>query len=98
HLWFIDDLLRVFPDACIVWAHRDPFTSIASYCSLISLQWRTLYGEIDTKRLGAHITDRFLQGAERAMAARARANPAQFFDVKFSELVRDPAGMACDIL
>lgn len=91
HLWFVDALLEVFPDACIVWTHRDPLASTASYCSLISLNHRMLYGRIDTHGLGAHIADRFQLGVERAMAARDRHhNPDQFFDVDFVELVKDP--------
>ncbi|MFT6142182.1 MAG: hypothetical protein ACJATT_000577 [Myxococcota bacterium] len=98
HLWFLDELLETFPDAAIVWSHRDPYKSIASYCSLISLQWRTLYGKIDTKGLGAHITKRFHQGVEAAMDARSRANPKQFFDVRFSKFIQDPAAMVSRIL
>ncbi len=92
HLWFIDALLEVFPDACIVWTHRDPVPAIASYCSLISMQWRTLYGGFDPRVLGRHIVHRFHQGTERALAARARAHPDRFFDVNFTDFVNDQAG------
>lgn len=90
HLWFIDDLLRVFPDACIVWTHRDPFDSIASYSSMISLNRRIYHGRVDGPALGAHIRDRFVAGLDRAMAARGRAGEDRFFDVDFRETVRDP--------
>lgn len=94
HLWFIDALLEVFPDARIVWTHRDPVASVASYCSLISLGQRMLYGKIDPSQLGAHIQDRFHTGVQRAMAARARSGKEdQFYDVDFKDLVRDPAGV-----
>jgi len=94
HLWFIDALLEVFPDARIIWTHRDPVASVASYCSLISLGQRMLYGRIDPQQLGAHIQDRFRTGVTRAMAARDRSGkPDQFYDVDFMDLVRDPAGV-----
>ena len=94
HLWFIEDLLEVFPDACIVWTHRDPVSSVASYSSLISLQWRVLYGRIDPTVIGSHIANRFVQGVERAMATRdAVGDENRFFDVDFRELTADPAGM-----
>ncbi len=92
HLWFIDALLDVFPDACIVWTHRDPFPTLASYCSLMSMQWRNLYGEIPVERLGEHMSYRLHQGVELAMAARERHGPERFFDVRFGELVTDPVG------
>ena len=94
HLWFIDALLEVFPDARIVWTHRDPVASVASYCSLISLGQRMLYGRIDPGKLGAHIQDRFHTGVTRAMAARDRSGKEdQFYDVDFKDLVRDPAAV-----
>jgi len=91
HLWFLDALLEVFPDACIVWTHRDPFRSVASYCSLISIAWRSLYGRFDPHDVGTHIEDRFLRGVERAMKARdAYGDESRFFDVEFSDLVQNP--------
>ncbi len=97
HLWFIDTLLDTFPDACIVWTHRDPYPTIASYCSLMSMQWRTLFGRIHGARIGRHMEMRLLQGIERALAARAKADPARFYDVRFSELVADPVAVTRDI-
>ncbi|MCB9675630.1 MAG: sulfotransferase [Alphaproteobacteria bacterium] len=89
HLWFLDALLTVFPDACIAWTHRDPYKSIASYCSLISMQWRTMYGSFDPADVGRHIEERFLVGVDRAMAVRDRVGDGRFFDVNFSALVKD---------
>lgn len=94
HLWFVRALLEVFPDACVVWTHRDPVASVASYCSLSSLQRRMLYGHIDRPAIGAHIRDRFRVGVERAMAARAQiGDDSRFFDVDFKSLVTDPIAM-----
>ncbi|MCB9689368.1 MAG: sulfotransferase [Alphaproteobacteria bacterium] len=93
HLWFVDALLATFPDACIVWTHRDPFDTLASYCSLMSLQWRTLYGHIDRPAIGAYMQRSLHTGVQRAMAARERHDPRRFYDVRFEELVADPAGV-----
>ncbi len=90
HLWFLDALLDTFPDACIVWTHRDPVASVASYSSLASLNYRMIYGHIDSERVGRHTQMRFKQGVQRAMEVRKRVGEAQFFDVGFKELVGDP--------
>ena len=91
HLWFLDALLDVFPDARVVWTHRDPVDSVASYCSLISLNHRMLYGAIDPPRVGAHIARRFDEGVRRAMAVvDRRLGPDQVFHVDFRALRRDP--------
>lgn len=98
HLWFMDALLEVFPDACVIWTHRDPVASIASYCSLISLTYRMHFGNMQPHRIGAHIRKRFHQGVTRAMASReAYGNEDTFFDVRFHELVQDPGAMVDQI-
>jgi hypothetical protein len=97
HLWFIDALLQVFPDACIVQPHRDPVRCITSYTSMISLQERTLTGRIAWKALAERLTRMFLRGARQAHAARLRHDARQFFDVPFERLVADPAGMVRQI-
>ena len=93
HLWFLDALLTVFPDAGIVWTHRDPMSSVASYSSMVTLSRRSDFGHVDAPALGAHIQERFQQGVSRAMAVRERSDPARFFDVAFDELTADPAAM-----
>jgi hypothetical protein len=93
HLWFLDEIVDVFPDACIIWTHRDPLASTASYSSMTSLGHRTIYGEIKHKVIGDHTADRFHNGVTRAMAARDRLGNDRFFDVAFSDLVRDPITM-----
>lgn len=98
HLFFIDSLLAAFPDACIVQTHRDPYDTIGSYCSLISMQWRTLYGQIDRPRVGDHMLGRLHDGVRCAMEARDRAaDPSRFFDVHFSELLADPQDVVARI-
>ncbi len=93
HLFFVDALLSVFPDACIVQTHRDPYDTIGSYCSLMSLQWRNLYGQIDRQVIGRYMEQRLHTGVQRAMAARQGSDPSRFFDVQFQELVADPAAV-----
>lgn len=93
HLWFIDALLEVFPDARIVQTHRDPVRCITSYASMISLQERALTGRIEWEPLAARLSDFLLNGARRGEEARARHGDRRFCDVPFEELLRDPAGV-----
>lgn len=90
HMWYLDVLLDVFPDACIVWTHRDPSRSIPSYCSLASLNWRLFYGEFEPKELGPYIEKRFKIGIERALAVREKVGEDRFLDINFSTLREDP--------
>lgn len=90
HMWHLDALLDVFPDACIIWTHRDPSRSIPSYCSLASLNWRLLYGEFVPKELGPYIEDRFIEGINRGLAVREKVGDDRFLDVNFSSLLHEP--------
>ncbi|MCB9670369.1 MAG: sulfotransferase [Alphaproteobacteria bacterium] len=93
HLWFLDALLDVFPDGRVVWTHRDPFPVIASYCSMMSLQWRSLYGRFDPVALGRHLEDRLVEGVERALRVRDEVGEDRFHDVRFADLARDPVAV-----
>ncbi len=93
HLWFLDSLMKVFPDACIVWTHRDPIDAVASYSSFISIDRRTMMGRVDPRSIGPHIADRFLKGVNRGMAVRDQLSEDRIFDVEFYELVQDPVTM-----
>lgn len=93
HLWFLDTLMKVFPDACIVWTHRDPVDAVASYSSFISIDRRTMMGKVDPHTIGPHIADRFLKGVNRGVAVRDGLEEDRIFDVEFYELVRDPIAM-----
>jgi hypothetical protein len=90
HLWALDALLEVFPDACIVWTHRDPARSVPSYCSLASLNYRVQNGVVPREEMGQRVQQSFRLGIERAMAVRERVGEGQFFDVDFRKLLNDP--------
>ena len=94
HLFALDALLRVYPDALVVQTHRDPGTAIASVCSLAaqaSAGWsNTFTGEV----IGRDQLELWASGLERFSAERARQDPPRFFDVRYEDLVADPVGTA----
>ena len=92
HLRELDVLLETYPDACIVQTHRDPARVLPSICSLVT-GWRSLYeGSADAKAIGAWQLELYAGMIEKAMAVREQADPGQFFDLSFQELVADPVG------
>lgn len=92
HLWCLESLIRVFPEACIVWLHRDPLKSVASYSSLSALNRRALSGTVDLEGVGPDITRKFAAGISKAMSVRANIAASRFCDVAYVDLVRDPVG------
>jgi hypothetical protein len=92
HLFGLDSLLAVFPDACIVQTHRDPLQVLPSLCSLASAIRGIVSDRVDLRRLGAEFNEAIARGTERAIEARASADPARFHDVPYSALLADPVG------
>lgn len=92
HLYGLDSLLAVFPDACVVQIHRDPLQVLPSLCSLASAVRGISSDQVDLRRLGAEFTEAMARGTERAIDARASADPARFFDVAYPSLLADPVG------
>jgi hypothetical protein len=94
HLFGLDALLAVYPDALIVQTHRAPGVAIASVCSLAAQAtagWsETFSGEV----IGRDQLELWASGLERFGAERARHDPARFFDVSYEGLVTDPVGTA----
>jgi hypothetical protein len=97
HLFALDALLAVYPDALIVQTHRSPEVAIASVCSLAAQAtagWSdTFAGEV----IGRDQLELWASGLERFGAERARHDPdpsSRFFDVSYDDLVADPVGTA----
>jgi hypothetical protein len=89
HLWALDALLAVYPDARIVQTHRDPLQVVASLASLITKLRGMGSDEVDPREIGADWTARLAEGLRMTAEARDRAagGAARFFDVRFSDLI-----------
>jgi hypothetical protein len=92
HLFALDALLAVYPDALIVQTHREMRTTLASSCSLSSLATVGYSTRFVGETLGRDQLDLLSRGAERFMTARERHDPAHFYDVQYRDLVGDPVG------
>ena len=92
HALFIPTLLKIFPDARLIWTHRDPFTATGSLCSLISLAHRGFLGKVDTDWLAENYPKQAAAHADRAMDARDAIGEDRIIDVHYAQLMRDPIG------
>jgi hypothetical protein len=97
HLFALDAIMAAYPDALIIQTHREPRTIIASMCSLAeqaSDGWSDVFrGEV----IGRTQLDLWARGLETFNSDRAKHNPAQFYDVQYSDFVGDPLGIVADI-
>jgi sulfotransferase family protein len=92
HLFALDALLAAYPDALVIQTHRSPRTAIASACSLAahaSAGWSPAFtGTV----IGRTQLALWARGLSLFTAERARHDPARFHDVRYDDLVADPAG------
>lgn len=92
HLFALDALMAVYPDALVIQTHRAPETIIASMCSLAEHAtpgWSTVFVG-DT--IGRTQLDLWSRGLHQFSLARAQYDEAQFLDVDFDDLRADPLG------
>jgi hypothetical protein len=97
HMSALDALMAVYPDALIVYTHRDPVTCIASSCSLSA---ETTAGHSTTyvgETIGRTQLDLWSRAYHAFHEARPKYDQDQFVDVAFRDLVADPLGVTRDI-
>ncbi|KZM73791.1 sulfotransferase [Nocardia terpenica] len=92
HLFALDALLAVYPDALIIQTHRDPATVLASVCSLSDHAARGWSHTFTGSRIGETQLELWSRGLREFTAARARHDPGHFLDIDFDDLRADPLG------
>lgn len=92
HLYAIDGLVDVFPDACIVHTHRDPMEVVPSGCSMSAMVQGIAYEHFDLPQFGSYYVETLLKCLDRAIKARESVAPERVFDLHFEQLMEDPIG------
>jgi hypothetical protein len=90
HAVHIETLLATYPDARIVWAHRDPFTSTTSFLRLNYLSRAATGADIDIGVTVANVLRQLKEHVDRPLATRRRIGDDRFFDLHYVDLTRDP--------
>jgi hypothetical protein len=91
HTENLDALLSVFPDATIVWTHRDPAAVVPSFCSLIEHGMAITLRPLDLHELGATWLELLSRAMTRGLAARSAVPREALIDVPYTWLGSDPA-------
>lgn len=92
HLFALDALMEVYPDALIIQTHRDPVTIVGSSCSLSEHAARGWSTGFTRERIGETQLELWSRGLREFDTARAKYNPDQFLDIQFEDLRADPLG------
>jgi hypothetical protein len=97
HIWNMDALMAVYPDAQIIHTHRDIAKALASHCSLSARMASKLQRSLDVKELGAFWLDYTRIGLERCMKSRENIPESQIYDVRLRDLMASPMTVLRDI-
>jgi hypothetical protein len=92
HVYGLEALFAVFPDAVIVQTHRNPVDVLKSSIRLVEVLHGLFGRPRDRRQLSFHEA-RFLAEAMERLIHFREAHPelsGRFYDVKYSELVADP--------
>ncbi len=90
HVFGLDALLEVYPDARIIWTHRDPGKVLPSSVSFVGTLRSMNSPVFDPRRFGAEWTALEEMGLHRALAVRDRVGDDRFLDVHYNDLIADP--------
>lgn len=94
HLYLLPELFKVFPDAKVVFIHRDPRTTIASTASVMTTVYRDVFGAPFNP--SHYLRDRYADEVEFLLTHfmqtydSAVENGRTIINVKYRELMEDP--------
>jgi hypothetical protein len=91
HLFALDALLAVYPDACLVQTHRDPLRIVGSIASHGVVLRAAFSDAVDPGEVARDWSARWAAALARALRMRdASAAHGRFLDLRYDEIVRDP--------
>lgn len=97
HLFALDALFATYPDALVVQCHRPAETIMASMCSLAQHTTEGWSSSFSGDVIGQDAIETWSRGLELFNAERAKHDPAQFYDLDYFELIKDPIAVVEEI-
>ncbi len=99
HIFAMDALRQVYPDARFVFVHRDPMKVLPSVARLTEILRQPFTRKIDPIQIGRQVSDRWELGSMLLVEASEQLNstPDRVFHVRYKELIREPFEIVSDI-
>jgi hypothetical protein len=88
HLFALDDIRKVYPDAHLVLVHRDPVCVLASVAKLTEVLRRPFARSIDRFEIGREVTATWLDGARRMSGLSSNGDSA--LNLNYQQVVSRP--------
>ncbi len=90
HSLHLEFLFKEYPDARVIWTHRDPYTATGSLCSLIALSQSQFMPAPDKEWLAEDYPWQAAEHANRIMDYRDRHGENTIIDVHYDQLMTEP--------
>ncbi|MEM1111502.1 MAG: sulfotransferase [Pseudomonadota bacterium] len=90
HLGYLPTLMATYPDARVIWTHRDPAKVLPSLASLNCAMQMPLTQHCEPERVGNYWADRMESMIGRATAFDASASEGWCYHLQYGELIKDP--------
>jgi hypothetical protein len=91
HLWHLQALLDAYPDARVVWIHRDPAAVVTSLASLNNAMQLPFARRHDPVRVAEYWSAKIVDGIAKASAFDAARGDGWCYHVHYDDLLADPA-------
>lgn len=92
HMWGIEHLLKCYPDARIIFTHRDPTKVLSSFASMTTYIRSLSSDEVNPLAVASDWTNRLHRAMDHMMDIRddSQYTSTHFYDMCFSDFVNDP--------
>ncbi len=91
HLMGLQTVLDVFPEAKIVMTHRNPVSTIPSYCSMEASLYKMGSSDISNSEIGTYWMVRLKDWLANFMQVRTNTDSDRFIDVNYKSLLTAPS-------
>jgi hypothetical protein len=93
HMFFVDAIMQVFPNARFIFIHRDPVETLSSICSLHAYARSVFSTDVDAESIGAELSESYIMRLLKPSLAAVDQLPAgRVAHVRARDLSRDAVG------
>jgi hypothetical protein len=76
HMFFVDAIMEVFPNARFIFIHRDPVETLSSICSLHAYARSVFSSDVDAESIGAELSESYMMRLLKPSLAAVDRLPA----------------------
>lgn len=99
HIFALEALCEVYPDARFVFVHRDPMKVLPSVARLTEILRQPFTRKIDRLQIGRQVSSRWELGSKLLIEAAdwLKSSPERIVHIRYKDLVRDPYAIVTDL-